>query len=70
MAAFGDLPECTEIQELNEDIGWHAICTAAGGLWTRECVVTAGRKWRNQGSREGVVPVVVLEESEMTPVVL
>jgi len=67
MEARSETPEFTEKQEVKEDIGWHAICTTAGGSCTRACAVTASRKRRNQGSREGVVPVVVEEEREMTP---
>jgi len=56
MAACDEMPEFTEKQDLKEGIGWHAICTTAGGRCTQAW------KRRNQGSREGVVPVVVEEE--------
>lgn len=62
MAACAEMPEFTDKQELKEDIDWHAICTTEDGGCTQEWVLTASRKQRSQGSREGVVPVVVEEE--------
>jgi len=62
MAASGEMPEFTEKQGLKEGIGWHANCTTAGGGCTPASAVTASRKRRIQGSRAGVLPVVIEEE--------